>query len=125
MVCPANELAVREKEAQLELLEKLSRLHLSYEKLQLQLTALMEQKRQKTEETADLKKQLVGQQQKKEALDSSELLLERIRRKKKECRERRKTLADFEQKEKEDTNELQKLVENCAIHEQGRKNARE
>ena len=28
-------------------------------------------------------------------------------------------------KRKEDTNELQKLVENCAIHEQGRKNARE
>ena len=125
VVCPAIEQAVREKEAQLELLEKLSQLHLSYEKLQLQLTALMEQKRQKTEETADLKKQLVGQQQKKEALDSSELLLERIRRQKKECRERRKTLADFEQKEKEDTNELQKLVENCAIHEQRRKNARE
>lgn len=47
VVCPAIEQAVREKEAQLELLEKLSRLHLSYEKLQLQLTALMEQKRQK------------------------------------------------------------------------------
>ena len=124
-VCPAIEQAVREKEAQMELLEKLSQLQLSYEKLQLQLTAFMEQKRQKTEETADLKKQLAGQQQRKEALDNSELLLERIRRQKKECQERRRMLADFEQKEKKDTNELQKLVENCAIHERGQKNTRE